>query len=283
MPGPPPRKPGERLPQARSRTPSVVSNLPTRAFTNVCSCSTGNSVMSSQLRETPIHPLSVHAPSSAAVGFPRTRYGTFPPAPGCARSTSATRNHEDLDPCSRLSILGLSREARASWIWDTGGLFTLQSENEDPGVSRRPRSLRRDRFARPGLFARGPLHDRHRDTPSPRRLRTRPFQGHSRKPPRSRPRCAPLREETTSADDPGCLRSVRARASLLAEGTAPRLGDAATRTYLVPRWPAGWRISRPFASGTAGEGVCFEASSGALRRLVLEGRCDASDPAPRLR
>lgn len=35
--------------------------------------------------------------------FLRTRFGTFPPGPGCARSTSATRNHEDLDPCSRLS------------------------------------------------------------------------------------------------------------------------------------------------------------------------------------
>lgn len=99
-------------------------------------------------RETPVHPSSTrrrHQRRWACFGL---RFGTFPPAPRCARPISATRNHEKT----------LTRALGSRPCADG---FRLPPGARIPAFSRRPRPLRWDRLRRLELFTRGPLVDLH--------------------------------------------------------------------------------------------------------------------------
>jgi hypothetical protein len=94
-----------------------------------------------------------------------------PPGPRCAGSTSATRNLKNLDPCSRLSPLR-KRRTPLEVCPPVGSRIPALHDARDryDGIdAHSPGSSPGERWS---IFV--------ADTPSPRRLRTRPSQGRSR-------------------------------------------------------------------------------------------------------
>lgn len=164
----------ERLPSSRACI---------RRLHDACSCLHREIELSSRFRRdtvsTALRPRAV----SATVGFLRTRFGTFPPGPRCARSTSATRNHQRPGPV--LSALDLPCRPTFVDRWRPRIPAFHDARDRSGGtVSARPRCS-------PG-FA---LTIFTGDIPSPRRLQTRPSQGRSRIPSGSRSLPRRLREE----------------------------------------------------------------------------------------
>lgn len=149
-PGPPPREPGERLPQARPRTPSVVSSLRATLARATHSPRTGARFeLLSSARHRFVRPPPRTSCQRRRASF-ELGSGRFRPGSRCARSTSATRNHETWtralgsrprtngDSLARLAL----RQVRGSQRFTT------------PGTARRGTTARGS-----GVVARGPLVD----------------------------------------------------------------------------------------------------------------------------
>jgi len=177
--------------------------------------------------EAPVRSRSTARVVSATAGFLRTRFGTSPPGPRCARSTSATRNLKNLDPCSRLSPLR-ERRTPLEVCPPVGSRIPALHDARDryDGIDvHSPGSSPGERWS---IFV--------ADTPSPRRLRTRPSQGRSRirRSRRSLPRWPVKawrlgRPRVPSLGSRPCFPSC--------DGEPPPTGERPTRTSHFPVWP----------------------------------------------